>query len=216
MNPLSTLDFPGFRVHRIVVGSFQENSYLVQGPDGRGFLVDPGGEPDRILEAVERAGARPEAILLTHAHLDHVGALDAVRSALGIPAHLHPDARPTFDAVEAQGRMFGLVTAQPAPPDGDLLPGPLEVGGLGLEVRHTPGHADGHVSLVLPGVVLAGDALFQGSIGRTDFPGGSLEVLLASIRREILSLAPGTVVLPGHGSETTVGEEIRANPFLRG
>lgn len=216
MKALTTLELGGLRVHRLVTGPFQENAYIVQGPDGRGFLVDPGDEPDRILGAVERERAVPEAILLTHAHLDHVGALDAVRSALGIPALLHPQARPTFDTVEQQARLFGLALPRPAPPDGDLLPGPLEVGGVSLDVRFTPGHADGHVSLVIAGAVLSGDALFGGSVGRTDLPGGSLEVLLASIRRELLTLPPGTVVLPGHGPETTVGEEIRTNPFLGG
>lgn len=214
MRRLSTFEFDALRVHRLVAGPLQENAYLVAGADGGGFLVDPGDDAGDILELLGRAGARPAAVLLTHAHFDHVGAVAAVRAALGVPVYLHPDARGQLDAAPLAAERWGFAIEPPGPPNRDLIPGPLEIGGLALAVLHTPGHAPGHVSLRLPGFVFAGDALFRGSIGRTDLPGGNHETLLQSIRQELLSLPPETVVLPGHGPESTVGLEARTNPFL--
>jgi glyoxylase-like metal-dependent hydrolase (beta-lactamase superfamily II) len=198
-------------------GQFQENCYLL-GDRSRGeaVIVDPGEEWERFLAELERRRWRLTAIWLTHAHIDHVLGVGEVHTATGAPIHLHPADRPLYDNAPQQGLWFGLRIAAPPPPQVDLAAGQtLSVGQFEFTVRETPGHSPGSVSLVGPGMVLTGDALFAGSIGRTDLPGGDYDILIASIRRELLSLPDDTVVHSGHGPRTTIGAERRTNPFLR-
>jgi glyoxylase-like metal-dependent hydrolase (beta-lactamase superfamily II) len=198
-------------------GQFQENCYLL-GDRARGeaVIVDPGEEGERFLAELARRRWRLTAIWLTHAHIDHVLGVGEVHAATGAPIHLHPADRLLYDNAPQQGLWFGLRIPPPPPPQVDLAAGQtLTVGGCEFSVRETPGHSPGSVSLVGPGLVLTGDALFAGSIGRTDLPGGDFDTLIASIRRELLSLPDDTAVHSGHGPRTTIGAERRSNPFLR-
>jgi glyoxylase-like metal-dependent hydrolase (beta-lactamase superfamily II) len=205
-------------VRRLVLGPIQANGYLVRRRHGdRCVVIDPGADPDTVIEALEAWDAEPEAILLTHAHLDHVGGVAGVRRRFDVPIHLHPDDRPLYDAAVEQGRMFGLEIEAPPAPDRDLSDGQrLELAGLSFEVRHAPGHSPGGVVFVLPGHAFVGDCVFAGSVGRVDLPGGDADTLLRSIRERILTLPEDTVLWSGHGPETTVGREARTNPFLSG
>lgn len=202
----------------VPLGPLQANAYLlVEG--GSVVVVDPGGEGEELAAALRERGLELAAVWLTHAHFDHVGGLAALlRAAPGVPVRMHPDDAPLLlGAVPAAARWGIAMEAPPA----DFLPlrhgETLEDGGARARVLHTPGHAPGHVAFYLEetGVVLSGDALFNGSIGRTDLPYGDQAQLLASIRRELLSLPPATRVLPGHGEPTTVADEARDNPFLQ-
>lgn len=197
-------------------GQFAQNCYLLADPaSGEAAVVDPGEEWDRILAEARRRGWTIGAIWLTHGHVDHVLGVAEVQEATGAPIWLHPEERPVYDALPAQGRWVGLDLAPLPRPDHDFAAGQhVRVGRFELEVRHTPGHTPGSVSLVGDGFVLAGDALFAGSIGRTDLPGGDHAQLLASIERELLSLPDPTRVLSGHGPETTIGAERSHNPWL--
>jgi glyoxylase-like metal-dependent hydrolase (beta-lactamase superfamily II) len=199
-------------------GAFVENCYLVIDETARQCaIVDPGEEAGLILRQVERAAVVPVAIWLTHAHLDHVLGVTHVRAATGAPVFLHPADRALYDRVPDQATAFGLQADPLNPPDRAFAHGELlRVGGLSFTVRHTPGHSPGSVSVVGEGMVFDGDVLFQGSIGRTDLPGGDLETLLASIERELLVLPDSTIVYSGHGPATTIGAERRTNPFLTG
>ena len=196
------------------VGPLQENCYLLSDA-GQAVLIDPGDEAGRLLGALR--ALELTAVWLTHAHFDHVGALADVLDRFPVPVYLHPDDWELLGNAAASAAYFGLTLRQP-----DVTPLPLKhaqvlkVGGLEATCLYTPGHAPGHISFHVPaaGFVLAGDALFQGSVGRTDLPGGSHEQLLGSIRRELLTLPDETVVYPGHGPATTVGVEQRTNPFL--
>lgn len=203
---------------RFTVGPLQENTYLLTDTETReAVLVDPGDEAGRLLGAL--SGLELTAIWLTHAHFDHVGALAEVHAQHPVPVYLHPADRPLLDQAAASAALFGLPLRQPEVETLPLEPGqPLRVGAHEARCLYTPGHAPGHTAFYFAGsgVLLSGDALFQGSIGRTDLPGGSAETLLASLRREVLTLPDPTRVLPGHGPETTVGAERRLNPFLQG
>ena len=216
MQRLSQFNFGDISVFRLVTGPIEENAYLIRATDASGILVDPGDDAEDVLELVRRSNAKPNAMVLTHAHFDHIGAVQAVREALKIPVLLHPDARGQYNQAHLAAQRWNLPFAQPAPPDADLQTGPLEFGALKLEGLFTPGHAPGHVSLSSnTGFVISGDALFRGSIGRTDLPGCDHALLIASIREHLLTLPPETVVFSGHGTETTIGREISSNPFLR-
>jgi len=209
------------KVVQIPNGVFAENCYLIvdeQAPSRECAIVDPGEEAGLILHKVKEAGARPVAIWLTHAHLDHVLGVARVAGETGAPVWLHPGDRPLYDAVPDQAAWFGLAPPGQLPaPDRAFVPGEqLHVGSLSFEVRHAPGHSPGSVCLVGPGVVLTGDVLFAGSIGRTDLPGGDFQTLIASIERELLPLSDDTIVYSGHGPETTIGRERSSNPFLSG
>jgi glyoxylase-like metal-dependent hydrolase (beta-lactamase superfamily II) len=187
---------------------------LVAGSEA--VLIDPGEEWERFLAALEQRGARLAAIWLTHAHLDHILGVGEVQRATGAPIWLHPADRSLYDDLPAQAMWLGMRVPAAPPPQHELAHGQvLSIGDFRFAVRHTPGHSPGSVSLVGSEVVFSGDALFQGSIGRSDLPGGDHDTLIASIRRELLSLPDATRVLSGHGPETTIAAERRTNPFLR-
>ena len=200
-------------------GGFGENAYLVVcETSGAAIVVDPGEAASRIVEAVDAEGLDVQGIVLTHAHLDHVEGVHAIREAVpAAPIWIHPLARGMYDALPQQAAMFGLsVEPQPAP-DRDLQHGgTFRFGDCELEVRHAPGHAPGHVILVAArdGFALVGDVVFQGSIGRTDLPGGDFQTLMSSIREQVMTLPDETALYSGHGPPTTVGHERVGNPFL--
>ncbi|MGI8496467.1 MAG: MBL fold metallo-hydrolase [Gemmatimonadaceae bacterium] len=205
------------KVQRIATGPFQENAYLVIDETARmAALVDPGEDAERLLDMAASAGVTIEAIWLTHGHVDHVGAVAAVKKATGAPVHLHPLERPLYDAAVQHGLLFGVRIEPPPPPDHDFSSGQiLELSSLRFTVMHAPGHAPGHVVLHGHGVAFVGDCLFAGSIGRTDLPLAN-PANLARTLAALAELPDATIVYPGHGPETTIGEEKRSNPFLNG
>jgi len=204
---------------RTVTGS----KYLLE-VDDKKILVDCGlfqGLKElrlRNWQPLPMQASEISAVVLTHAHLDHVLGVPSIAAETGAPVWLHPADRPLYDAVPDQAVWFGLAPPERlTAPDQDLAHGArLQVGGLSFEVRHAPGHSPGSVCLLGPGVVLSGDVLFAGSIGRTDLPGGDFETLIASIERELLPLPDDTILYSGHGPETTIGRERQTNPFLTG
>ena len=207
------------RVESFVVGAFQENAYLLlDEATRRCVFVDPGAEGDRLVRAVRAHGAELEAIWLTHAHIDHVGGIPALKRAWpDAPIFLHPADRPLYDRVLQQAAYYGLpMEALPAPDrelaDGDLL----QLGELEVRALHTPGHAPGHCLLLGDGVAFAGDLVFAGSIGRTDLPLSNPAHMTESLERIVAEVPDATVLRPGHGPATTMAEERRSNPFLTG
>ncbi|HJU66148.1 MAG TPA: MBL fold metallo-hydrolase [Gemmatimonadaceae bacterium] len=205
------------KIITLPVGPFQENSYLLVDESTTGaVLIDPGDEPDRLLGAARAAGATVEAVWLTHSHVDHVGAVAAVKRALDVPVYLHPLDLPLYESAVQHGLAFGLRVEPPPPPDRELAEGTeLRVGTLSFQVMHTPGHAPGHVVIHGHGVAFVGDCLFAGSVGRTDLPLANGSQLARSLER-IAALPDETVAYPGHGPATTIGAERRSNPFLNG
>lgn len=201
----------------LTVGAFQENCYLLTETDSnRSVIIDPGAEPDRIIAAIERSGSTPEGIWLTHAHLDHIGAISGLRRRFDVPVYLHPLDEPLYANASRQAALYGLPFEQPEPADRTLGDADvLELGPLRFAVMHAPGHAPGHVVFHGNGIALVGDCLFAGSIGRTDLPLSNPRDLAASLER-IVGLAEDTVVYPGHGPITTIGTEAATNPFLNG
>ncbi len=205
-------------VRRVAVGPMESNCWLARRPGaGEAVVVDPGFDPGRIVDALEDWGARPEAILLTHAHLDHVGAVAPLVERWDLPVHLHPDDRPLYDRAAEHALQFGLRVPEPPPPDHELRDGDeVEVAGLAFEVRHAPGHSPGGVVLVCGRGAFVGDCVFQGSVGRVDLPGGDGARLRSSIEEQILTLPDEARLWPGHGPETSVSRERSSNPFLTG
>lgn len=198
------------------VGPLAENCYLIAS-DGRGVLVDPGDEAERLLAWLDQVGVTLEAIWLTHAHFDHVGAIPQIKARTGVPVVMHQADLPILRHTRQVGLMYGLSVQQPDDPDQFVREGDvLTVGELRFEVRHTPGHSPGGIVLVGDGVAIVGDSLFKDSVGRADLPGGDWETLLHSIQAKILALPDETRILPGHGPATTVGRERQHNPFLVG
>jgi hydroxyacylglutathione hydrolase len=199
-------------------GQFLENSYLVIDETSASCVViDPGEESGLILHKLGEAAVTPVGIWITHAHVDHVLGVGRLKDATGAPVYLHPADRPLYDHAPEQAIAFGMRAERLPPPDRELAHGDvLAVGELAWRVRHAPGHSPGSVVFEGHGAALVGDVLFQGSIGRTDLPGGDFDTLLRSIERELLTLPDSTIVYSGHGPETTIGRERRANPFLTG
>ena len=203
----------------VPVTPFQQNCTVLRCErTGRGAVVDPGGDLDRVLAAVERDGVQVEKILLTHGHVDHAGGTAELARRLAVPVE-GPQEEDRFwlDALPGQASMFGMESAERVVPDRWLSAGDtVTVGESTLEVLHCPGHTPGHVVFFDPEArfVVVGDVLFQGSIGRTDFPRGDYDTLIRSIQTQLVPLGDDVVFLPGHGPTSTIGEERRTNPFL--
>ena len=201
-------------VEWVTVGPFRENSYLLRDVSGAAVLIDPGDESARIGRMVRAAGVTIEAIWLTHAHLDHIGAIAAIKRDWDVPVLLHPDDLTLYRRAPQQAAFYGLEFEQPPEPDRQLAHGDeLSVGSLRFIVRHTPGHSPGHVIFVSDGLMIGGDLLFAGSIGRTDLPFSNPEAMEASLAM-VAALDPAIAVYPGHGPPTTIGAELATNPYL--
>ncbi|MFW6078812.1 MAG: MBL fold metallo-hydrolase [Gemmatimonadota bacterium] len=197
---------------------FGENGYVVRCREsGRLAVIDPGRGADAIVRAIGDETESVDAVLLTHAHLDHIEGVSTVVKATGAPVYLHPDDRPLYEAAPDQAAMFGLDAAAPPPVDRELVPGTeFRFGACRFRIEHVPGHSPGHVMFYAEeaGAAFTGDVVFMGSVGRTDLPGGSFTQLVGSIREHVLSLPDETVLYTGHGPATTVGHERKSNPFL--
>ena len=203
----------------VPVTAYQQNCSIIKCLDtGRGALVDPGGDVERLLQAAEKMGATLEKILLTHGHMDHCAAADVLRQQLGVPIE-GPEKEDAFwiDRLPEWCRMSGFPHADAFVPDRWLEQGDtVTVGAQTLQVFHCPGHTPGHVVFLHAGqrVAWVGDVLFQGSIGRTDFPRGDHDQLIASIRETLFPLGDDITFVPGHGPTSTFGQERRSNPFV--
>ncbi len=204
----------------LTVGPFQENCYVIGNEEtGVGAIVDPGDEAARIAIAVEQTNLEISQILITHAHIDHVGAVAALVDEYSCPVLIHAEAEPMLAQLPTQAMMMGLRFGKVPTVDRHIEDEEeIEVGGLELRSLYTPGHAPGHIAFYIEseGLLLSGDALFAGSVGRVDLPGGSMEVLMRSIEERLLTLPDETRVYPGHGPETTIANERMHNPFLQG
>lgn len=203
----------------VPVTPFQQNSSLIWCEEsGKGAVIDPGGDLDRIRAAVAKAGCTLEKILITHAHIDHAGATAELAEAEGLPIEgPHKDDLFLIESLAEQGARYGFAGARAFQPDRWLEDGDLvSVGQLSLTVRHCPGHTPGHVVFVSQeaGFAAVGDVLFAGSIGRTDFPRGNHEQLISSIRERLFPLGDDITFIPGHGPVSTFGQERRVNPYV--
>ncbi|MFO8011063.1 MAG: MBL fold metallo-hydrolase [Dehalococcoidia bacterium] len=190
----------------LAVGPYMSNCYIVWSENtGEGIIIDPGAEPGTISSAVEELGLDVKLIVATHGHIDHVSGVKKIRDLTGAPFAMH-------EAETIKGGVFEKSPSVDRPlKDGDAI----EVGDLGFDVRHTPGHSPGGIVLIGNGVVFSGDTLFQFSIGRTDFPGGSYPQLMSGIFEHLMVLSDDTPVYPGHGPQTTIGMERKVNPFIK-
>ena len=204
-------------VTTVVVGSFQQNCRIVKDPvSGDGVIIDPGDEPEKILRAVKDTEANITHLLGTHAHLDHVGAVAAVKRALGAPFALHRDDFPILEQMPVHGQMFGLFDLEVPEVDIDLAEvDAIPLGDGEIRVVHTPGHTPGGVTFLWGDQGFFGDSLFRMSVGRTDL-GGDASVYARTLREVILDLPDETIVYTGHGPDTTIGRERVENPFLNG
>ncbi len=198
-------------------GPLEVNCYIVGCEKTRkAAVIDPGGHAQAILKRLEKHNLTLDVVINTHGHFDHIGGNRELIEKSGVKLLIHAADRFLIDNVPEHARMFGIM-AEPSPaPDRELVDGDtIQVGELTIKVIHTPGHTPGGVCLLVDGHLVVGDTLFNGSIGRTDLPGGSFEQLIASIHERLFPLPDETQVFPGHGPATTIGREKTFNPFLR-
>ena len=202
-------------IKRLAVGQLETNANLVGDEQTKqGVVIDPGDEGDRIMAMVKESGLEIQSIICTHAHFDHIGAAGDIRNETGAKIMLHKDDLEGYGLAKEQASFWGFDLDELPQPDDFMAEGDdITVGPLSFKVMHTQGHSPGSVSLYGEGIVLTGDTIFQGSVGRTDFPGGSMEKLKISFRR-LLDLPEDTKVFSGHGPETTIGREKKENLFV--
>jgi glyoxylase-like metal-dependent hydrolase (beta-lactamase superfamily II) len=207
-------------VEKIVVGPLGVNCIILGDKvSGEGVVIDPGADGELILSFLERKALKVKYIINTHGHFDHVGCNRQIQEATGAELLIHALDLSLLSLAAASARGYGLTVEDSPLPGRYLTDGMrLDLGGLSIEVLHTPGHTQGGCSLYLreESLVITGDTLFADSVGRTDLPGGSHEQLIASIRSKLLPLDDDTVVFPGHGPDTSIGRERRSNPYLKG
>ena len=178
-------------------------------------VIDPGDEPDRILQALAESKLTVKLIINTHGHFDHVGANKKLNEVTGAPILIHPLDAPMLNQLADSAAAWGMAADNSPPPDRELQDGDqVSFGKINLKVLHTPGHTPGGISLYTDQEVFVGDTLFAGSIGRTDFPGGNFETLKESIQQKLFALSDDLKVYPGHNQPTTIGVEKRTNPFV--
>jgi len=203
------------KIHTIVVGDLRTNCYILQS-DTAAIIIDPGDEPERIVRFIQDIKVKPSQIIATHTHFDHVLGVETVRAKLKIPFLIHHDDLSMLESMQTRVRQLMAFEVPPPPKVDRYLKDrdSLKVGEDTIQILHTPGHSPGSISLSGEGYVLTGDALFNQSIGRTDLPGGDLKTLIHSIRERLFKLDDNTTVYPGHGPETTIGDEKLANPFV--
>ena len=210
-------DVSELMVKGIVVGVFAENCWVIGSRRTReGIVIDPGDQAEDILHMAKEMGINVKLIANSHSHVDHILGVRDVQAATGAQFLMHPN---EVEGARAAGAMAARFTGKEAlpPPDPDRLLADgdvVEVDGLKLQVLHTPGHTQGSLSFYTEGMLFSGDTLFQGSIGRTDLPGGNFEQEMASIVDKLMALPDDTVVLPGHMQETSIGRERQSNPFV--
>ncbi len=201
-------------ITRFVTGPLDTNTYVVNDTNNQAIVVDPSGGCREVLRHISDHGFTLGAIVLTHGHFDHLLGIDEVRATYAVDVWVHPAEKalvrqPGLNGSDIMGASYFY-----GGPLRELAEGDTEIGGIPMRVLHVPGHSPGGCALVFDGAVLCGDALFAGSVGRADLPGGDFDQLIAAIREKLLTLPPDTVVWPGHGNRTTIGREARLNPFL--
>ncbi len=201
---------------RLIVGPLQVNCFILADEKTKdAVVIDPGDDAGDILKIIRERSFKVRYIVNTHGHFDHVGANKAVKDATGAELLIHEGDAPMLATAPRQSAAFGMFSASSPPADRHVKHGDvIAAGEVFLKVLHTPGHTPGGISLLEHGIVFTGDALFAGSIGRTDLPGGDLTTLLRSIRANLMTLPDDTKVFSGHGPASTIGEERRENPFL--
>jgi hydroxyacylglutathione hydrolase len=203
-------------IKTLTVGPIMANCFIVGCEKTlEAAVIDPGAEPDRILMALAESNLSAKLIINTHGHFDHVGANKRLKEVTGAPILIHPLDAPMLNQLADSAAAWGMAAENSPPPDRELQDGDeVGFGQVMLKVLHTPGHTPGGISLYTAQAVFVGDTLFAGSIGRTDFPGGSFETLKASIQQKLFTLGDELKVYPGHNQPTTIGVEKRTNPFV--
>lgn len=204
-------------IKELAVGPIMANCFIVGCEDTRkAVVIDPGDEPDRILLSLAESKLTVKYIINTHGHFDHVGANRKMKEATGAELVIHPHDAPMLEQLTYAASSFGLAVENSPDADKEIADGDIiSFGKVELKVIHTPGHSPGGISLYASGHVFVGDTLFAGSIGRTDFPGGDYNTLIASIQKRLFPLGDDTRVYCGHGPQTTIGREKKYNPFVR-
>lgn len=202
------------KIKTIVVGPLQVNCYIAYDEGTKeAMVIDPGDEPDMIMDLIEQAGLKVKLILLTHGHFDHVGAVDDMKELTGAPILIHRKDKEIYSQANTHAYMWGFRIGNPPEPDKFIDEGDeVKIGELQFQVLHTPGHTQGSICLYGMGTVFSGDTLFRDSIGRTDLPGGDMSSMGNSFRR-LMKLPHDTIVYSGHGEKTTIGREKQENFF---